>query len=160
MEPIKFQCFHYPDLCFSRERGAFFENGEMIATTPEQVSLVQKSDTWKAGLIVRVPRSGETEVPQGALGQGDLQLEVPPRPEGEQVMPEPPRAEALSSPSDLGTADEFPQSAGGGWWLLSDGQKIRGKDIAFQIQAGLNRKRGTAHADEPEIEEGLPGSEE
>jgi len=160
MEPIKFQCFQYPDLCFSRERGAYFEDGEMIATTPEQVRLVQDSDTWKAGLIVRVPRPGEAEVPQGAFGRGDLQLEVPPRPEGEQVISEHAHAEVVSSPEDSGTADEFPKSAGGGWWLLSDGQKIRGKDIAYQLQEGLNRKRGTAHADEPEIEEGLPGSEE
>jgi len=153
MEPIKFQCFHYPDLCLSRAAGVYFENGEFRATSPEHVRLIQESDTWKAGVIVRVPRPGEADVPQGAHGQARLQVEIPPKPEGEDVMASITAPSSAPSPDPDGTG--FPKAMGSGWWLLSDGSKVRGKDIAHQLES-----KSDGGGSEPEIEEGLPGSEE
>lgn len=36
-------------------------------------------------------------------------------------------------------AEGFPKSTGGGWYVLSDGEKVKGKDEAKEAQDKLNR---------------------
>ena len=53
-------------------------------------------------------------------------------PEGDDVPQVTHSEEAMAAPGG-----EFPQHAGGGWYELSNGDRIRGKDAALEAQAEL-----------------------
>lgn len=41
------------------------------------------------------------------------------------------------TPGGDGTGEEFPKPTGGGWFLLSNGEKVQGEDKAFAAQEAL-----------------------
>lgn len=69
---------------------------------------------------------------------------VEPEPRGTEVVD--PKAEepeteepaaAQEEPAEEGTEENYPKDSGGGWWELSNGQKVRGEDAALEAQAKL-----------------------
>lgn len=47
------------------------------------------------------------------------------------------KVEGDETPSGDGTGEEFPKPTGGGWFLLSNGEKVQGEDKALAAEEAL-----------------------
>lgn len=81
---------------------------------------------WGPGVLV--PEAYGAELVKLGYAEDDVEQAVAAEPEkAEAEPPDPPEIE------DAEEREEWPQHAGGGWYLLPDGRRVRGRDEANEV---------------------------
>ena len=118
---------------FMVEAGTIMRYARDVATVPGQTT------SWPAHQLdapVPVPR----EAPPASPAPAPLQTQDEADAEAAEAAAAPTEEAAPEEPPEVEVPDDatFPHNAGGGWFVLSDGAKVKGKTKAMAAQAELD----------------------
>ena len=120
MEPIVYRCHHSRNLRIAAGKGQWcnFSNFHFTATEEWEKEAIEKSMSFQHRAVIALPDIPEEVARQDPLLRRALKLPPPETPKAD-VSPAAPPTEA------------YPVDRGDGFWALSNGELVRGRDAAI-----------------------------